>query len=393
MDRFRFMPSYHYYNDSTGAIETRYKKPLRDYQISGNSFQDGTPSPDNPIEIQSVGEKTANLFDINSIDKMIISGGNNITAYMKNENGILTNNMADYGGYTGYVVSMQLEKGLYCLSLDVRFIKELGGISISFNFDTTTRQYFSSTLFGLDWNRVFYIFEIVEDTEITSWNFCPSGHASNYLSRQAQFTNIMLSQINNENEHPEFEPYGKYKIPIEVNDEIYNIFLDEPLRKCGDYADYIDFKNGKVVRNINKRYLSDSVTTGTQYANGLCRLQNSIPNTNYTVAPISNCMVGSKKLSAYANALSLVDEYKNLYAYFYVSKVGLEPVEKTTTNAEIGAAIKSYVTDKNIYFYHVFKTPTETAIELPKPLLNKGTNIIKVKTATEPSEVNWQYYK
>ena len=59
MDRFRLLPSYHYYNDSTGAIETRYKKPLRDYKISGNSIQEGTPSPDNPIEIESVGDYDA----------------------------------------------------------------------------------------------------------------------------------------------------------------------------------------------------------------------------------------------------------------------------------------------------------------------------------------------
>ena len=47
--------------------------------------------------------------------------------------------------------------------------------------------------------------------------------------------------------------YGKYKITLLINGEgettTYNIFLDEPLRKIGDYADYIDFKNKKVVRN------------------------------------------------------------------------------------------------------------------------------------------------
>ena len=36
---------------------------LVDYKIYGNSVQDGTPTPDNPIEIQSVGDKTNNLFD------------------------------------------------------------------------------------------------------------------------------------------------------------------------------------------------------------------------------------------------------------------------------------------------------------------------------------------
>ena len=29
-----------------------------------------------------------------------------------------------------------------------------------------------------------------------------------------------------------------------------NIYLDEPLRKIGDYSDYIDFKNQKVYRNV-----------------------------------------------------------------------------------------------------------------------------------------------
>ena len=36
---------------------------LTNYKIHGNSFQDGTPTPDNPIEVQSVGEKTKNIFD------------------------------------------------------------------------------------------------------------------------------------------------------------------------------------------------------------------------------------------------------------------------------------------------------------------------------------------
>jgi len=31
---------------------------------------------------------------------------------------------------------------------------------------------------------------------------------------------------------------------------VYNIYLDEPLRKIGNYVDYIDFANSKVVRNV-----------------------------------------------------------------------------------------------------------------------------------------------
>ena len=38
-----------------------------------------------------------------------------------------------------------------------------------------------------------------------------------------------------------YEPY---------QEETYNIYLNEPLRKIGEYSDYIDFKNGKVVRKV-----------------------------------------------------------------------------------------------------------------------------------------------
>ena len=46
---------------------------------------------------------------------------------------------------------------------------------------------------------------------------------------------------------------------IPYYNEITNIYLDEPLRKIGDYLDYIDFKNQKVFRNV---IVNDD--TGTQ---------------------------------------------------------------------------------------------------------------------------------
>ncbi|MBO5725586.1 MAG: hypothetical protein J6S00_00815, partial [Clostridia bacterium] len=38
------------------TLEKSLGKDLRDYKIYGNSFQDGTPTPDTPIEVESVGE-------------------------------------------------------------------------------------------------------------------------------------------------------------------------------------------------------------------------------------------------------------------------------------------------------------------------------------------------
>lgn len=56
-------------NTITGDIvlDGTIGKSLKSWSITGNTVQNGTPSPDNPVEIQSVGERTKNLFDENNV--------------------------------------------------------------------------------------------------------------------------------------------------------------------------------------------------------------------------------------------------------------------------------------------------------------------------------------
>lgn len=42
-------------------------KKLKTLSILGNSTQDGTPSPDNPVDVVGTGERTGNLFDISQV--------------------------------------------------------------------------------------------------------------------------------------------------------------------------------------------------------------------------------------------------------------------------------------------------------------------------------------
>ena len=46
-------------------------KPLSDYRISGNTVQDGTPTPDAPVDVVGCGVRTGNLID----NANIVSGG------------------------------------------------------------------------------------------------------------------------------------------------------------------------------------------------------------------------------------------------------------------------------------------------------------------------------
>ena len=54
-------------NDASGTdsvvCEGTIGKDVLDWSIVGNTVQDGVPSPENPIEVKGVGDKTKQLLD------------------------------------------------------------------------------------------------------------------------------------------------------------------------------------------------------------------------------------------------------------------------------------------------------------------------------------------
>ncbi|MBQ8043837.1 MAG: hypothetical protein IJ272_06795 [Clostridia bacterium] len=62
-----------------------------------------------------------------------------------------------------------------------------------------------------------------------------------------------LNKQENENKFDELMlNVGSSALPYELyrDTTVINIYLDEPLRKIGEYVDYIDFKNQKLIRNV-----------------------------------------------------------------------------------------------------------------------------------------------
>lgn len=51
---------------------------------------------------------------------------------------------------------------------------------------------------------------------------------------------------------------NKYVIPLNIDGNLINILLDEPLRKVGDVSDYIDLENRIVVRNVGEKIFDGS---------------------------------------------------------------------------------------------------------------------------------------
>lgn len=452
--------------------------------IKGNNVSD-ILSPDNPIEIQSVGEKTKNLFDKNNFTKLVnIIPNASTLGFYSNSNSLY---IPIEGGKTYTVSGAKFSRFVVCTTVDepaasvlisnrvdlgaITPSKEIKSLTITAdatanylvvryhnaNTDTYTEQDILDTLqielsFGkykipievsgknlFDINQIINIGKVINngDGSITVsgypsatgkflYQLCPSmkigqtvtfsmvttGYHQIYLHnisngstrlitnntsfivtedilnselnfyRNSNGDNATISNIQFE-EGTEVTPYEPYQEP-----QTYNIFLDEPLRKIGNYADYIDFKNGKVVRYIRTL----NVKSGTS-----CN-RHTIESTGVSYFQLNGLNTGWQGL-----VLAPIYKQANIYSFLY----NKNPTNNTIAIGSWGswdsvmtirddrftdiASFKEGI--KDIKFYAANSTPIETTIELPKIQLNKGTNIIKVKTAIQPYKVNWQYYK
>ena len=203
------------------------------------------PTPSVPIEIESMGDKTKNLFnyktastqkgsfDNNGVFHATDNDNRNNLIYkiqLYNNNTMVTNssrNISITGTGTYRITSPEL---IQSGTTKIRFANNGDSSEFSINCDIDGSQFvgqYASIVFTVD------------DATVGA----------------SVISDIMFYVGN---EPFDYEPYG-YKIPVIVGNTTTNIYLDEPLRKIGDYSDYIDFRNQKEFRNV---IVNDD--TGTQ---------------------------------------------------------------------------------------------------------------------------------
>lgn len=181
---------------------------LSEYQINGNN---GASTPDNPIEVLGVGDRTANLFNENTIevgglDKL---GGGEIGGSTKRRSGFI-----EVTASTNYSISRIIDASarseLWILGYDSnkQAIRDgkVGGYP---PVVASLAEYAASTTFTT-----------TATTKYIRW----------YITQAGSYGDIML---NLGSTALSYEPYG-YKISITLNSVTQNVCLDEPLYS-GDY--------------------------------------------------------------------------------------------------------------------------------------------------------------
>ena len=179
------------------------------------------------------------------------------------------------------------------------------------------------------------------------------------------------------------ETTGKYRIPVKSSDGkeevITNIYLDEPLRKIGDYADYIDFENKKLIRNVHVDKISE--ISNVKYYEPL----STYPYGFFTAYTKNTKRNGFEVLSnIYTNNKNLFKMDKNIFGN--ASSNNIYIIDKDYTDPVI---LINTLKDNEIHY--VLATPKTQPIELPNIPTLKGTTILSVDTNINASYMEVEY--
>ena len=156
-----------------------------------------------------------------------------------------------------------------------------------------------------------------------------------------------------------------------------NIYLDEPLRKIDEYSDYIDFINGKIVRQLGEVVLDgDEEYTKRNNGDGSTTISfnhlstiNAIKNTNI------NCTHFIRQQVSTDGIEGIWYDNSNNRFYFEISRNRLSSLD--------AVGFKTWLQSNNVTVDYVLKTPTKEDIELPNIKLIEGKNIITIGTEVQ----------
>lgn len=162
--------------------------------------------------------------------------------------------------------------------------------------------------------------------------------------------------------------------------EITNIYLDEPLRKIGEYNDYIDFINGKVVRNIN-----EIVLDGSGYWGKVSGTTNSFyhPMEIGTYDNNKKWLISDYYISV---ERTNIDNTKNYITMNSDGNIRINNINITTVND-----FKTWLSENNTTVDYILPTSTEESITLPNIPTIDGNNTLNIETEITPSQVYIKY--
>lgn len=345
-------------------------KNTLDYKIYGNSVQDGTPTPENPIEVQSVGDKTKNLWNGDVEQGAVVN-----TGVLSDSNTRIRSKPIKVVGGLEYTISSNLYIRMICCYKGEKYVSTIA----DFFGDQPKKQASFTVPDGADTLRIGFMLNV---------------------SGTANVTPDMLEDAMLElgSEATDYEPYG-YKIPVVTTGK--NLF---------------DVAN---TQWTNNNYLSE---TGELVSNNAWNVTDYIPvwgmvftiNNRIGVVPCICLYDANKNLIAsqsYAGHKVTTVTANELAHYCRFSLYARGDVSSDTVQLELGTESTDYEPyhepiTTNIYLDEPLKTGdilkypenvlvhadgTAETLALPEIPTFDGTTVISADTEIQPSNMEITY--
>ena len=321
-------------------------KPLTAWSITGNTVQNGTPTPENPVEVQAVGDRTGNLFD-----GLLIGG------HFTSANFDILGNEDVYKS-----IKVFLPAGTYTFSWG----KKVNVVRLIIDGNYSQPVYNDVSSYTITSTTDGYVGISFRDTTSSStvWDVT---------------TPIMLNEGSTA---LPYEPYG-YKIPVVTSADgtepiTTPIYLPTPLYRGevmrSDGSREVKLKGTKI-KNIQWTYDSE-----------LSRFVSKLIHNNIPEAPsrsiigysdIYECLHNDEKFDiSWSNKFYIGANRKTIQIYIHDTRFN-----------NVNDFVSS-VGEYKIYFPVALTTETFTAPQIPT--LN-GTTVIDVDTAVKPESMTIKY--
>lgn len=238
-------------------LKNAKNKELGNYTIYGNCVQESSPTTEKPVEIKETGDLTNNILVNNLVPGATgtVTGVNytvnkDLSISLKGKTtGIFSLRLAGKWNNPNTIITLKAGKTYTFAGKSGNFYVSIYKTSV----DGSTSQY-TNTLTANP--RIVAPSEDVNIGDI--FIYC----ASSSVGSEIDDTIYPLCVAGSYSDVPEYEPYGKHKIPVKItcgdNEQKTNIYLENPIIKIGDISDYIDFKSQKIYRKNYKSTISSS---------------------------------------------------------------------------------------------------------------------------------------
>lgn len=177
-----------------------------------------------------------------------------------------------------------------------------------------------------------------------------------------------------------------YQIPIKVNNALQQtLYLNNPLCKIGTYADYIDYENQQIVRNVGIKVLDG--TEDWSYKSTYF----SVPFTGHaceTTTPACYCThylgvtpdTGASALPDMSIKMGYPRE--DIADFIY-----LKDTRFSTASGLKTFLAYQYAKGSPVIIVYLLKTPTTEQLTVPALTMAVGTNNITTDTEVSPSDM------